>query len=856
MKEFGRGIGCVGLALLAGALLAGCGKKGAPQVILPLEILTTELGDAVRTRDYNNAVAVQGGVPPYDWRVSAGALPDGLVLGFNTGLIVGQPTAIGTFSFTVRVTDGSQPVQQATKDYTIDVAEPLVITTDALPDATVGLPYRVQFNKTGGTDPVTWSEGIAALPTGLTLDPDTGLITGTPVTAGQPAVSLRATDSATPPQQAVRSMGLTIHPGTSGPVTRASVGDSGAEADGASTNPRLGTDGLRVVFESAATNLIAADTNSASDIFLFDLLTGAVSRLSLTATGGEPNGASRRPAVNGALTALAFESDAVTLVPTDTNGVTDIFIRLITAATTGLVSLRSDGTQASAASAKPALSDDGQFVAFTYDATDLDPTDTNGVRDIYVRDRSAGTTTRISVGPGGAEVPEPSDNPSVASSTPVAIAFESAATGLTAPATSGTQQIFVRESGVNIAVSTVLHLGNTTADIVGTDHIGSNSLALTVDEHIGRRVHIFKGAGAGQERLVSSNTATTLFVDPPWDTLPDATSEFRVVSEADGASSNAAISANGKVVAFESLATNLIGTYDTNGVRDIYIHDRDTGRVARVSVGLALGNQLADIFSANTIGLSTLTMTPNEHVGRLVEITKGLGVGQIRRVIANDATTLTVDADWTTLPDGTSEFRVITEATGPSFTPSISEDGRYVAFASDAANLVPGDTNGLTDIFVHDRQTGITRLVSRNRDGTQANGPSRLPALSRNGQYCAFVSDATNLVPNDTNGLPDVFLAFAAGDNLPVITTHTLPDATVGAPYSVTLALMGGVAPFTWSLDGTSTLPPDLVLDAATGEISGTPSQAGTFTFTILVTDADGNTDTQFLSLTISEPPP
>ena len=852
MKESSRTIGCAVLALLACALLAGCGKKGAPRVILPLEILTTELGDAVRTRDYNNAVVVQGGVPPYDWRVSAGALPDGLVLGFNTGLIVGQPTATGTFAFTVRVTDASRPMQQVTKDYTIDVAEPLVITTATLPDATVGLPYRVQFNKTGGTDPVTWSNPLT-LPVGLTLDPDTGLIAGTPVTPGQPAISMRATDSATPPQVTTRSMPLLIHPGTSGAVARASVDASGAEADGASTNPRLGADGLRVVFESAATNLIAADTNNASDVFIFDLLTGAVSRLSLTATGGEPNDASRRPAVNGTLTALAFESAAINLVPSDANGVTDIFVRLISASTTGLVSLRSDGAQASAASAQPSLSDDAQFIAFTYDAADLAGNDTNGVRDIYVRDRSAGTTTRLSVGPGGAEVPEPSDNPSVSSSTPVAIAFESAATALTSPATSGTQHIFVRESGVNTVVSTVLHLGNTTADIVGTDHIGSNSLAMTVDEHIGRRVHIFKGTGAGQERLVSSNSPTTLFVAPVWDTTPNATSEFRVVSEADGASSNAAISANGKVIAFESLATNLIGAYDTNGVRDIYIHDRDTGRSARVSVGLALGNQLADIFTANTIGKTTLTMTVDEHVGRLVEITKGLGVGQIRRVLANDPTTLTVDADWTTLPDATSEFRVATEATAPSFAPSISEDGRFVAFASDAADLVPGDTNGVTDIYVHDRQTGLTRRVSVNRDATQANGPSRLPAISRNGQLCAFVSDATNLLATpDTNSVADVFLAFAGGDNLPVITTNSLPDATVGTPYSVTLAVMGGQAPFTWSLDGTSTLPPDLVLDANTGEISGTPSQAGTFTFTILLTDAAGKTDTQFLSLTIT----
>src|SRR5690242_12285413 len=90
--------------------------------------------------------------------------------------------------------------------------------------------------------------------------------------------------------------------------------------------------------------------------------------------------------------------------------------------------------------------------------------------------------------------------------------------------------------------------------------------------------------------------------------------------------------------------------------------------------------------------------------------------------------------------------------------PSASADGRYVAFSSWADNLVPNDTNDNPDIFVRDLQTGTTRLVSVASDGTQANGPSFTPSISADGDVIAFRSDATNLVSNDTEGRTDVFV--------------------------------------------------------------------------------------------------
>src|SRR5207249_8340068 len=99
-----------------------------------------------------------------------------------------------------------------------------------------------------------------------------------------------------------------------------------------------------------------------------------------------------------------------------------------------------------------------------------------------------------------------------------------------------------------------------------------------------------------------------------------------------------------------------------------------------------------------------------------------------------------------------------TEGNSASTQPSISADGRFVAFASDATNLVPGDTNGAIDVFVHDRLTGTTERVSVDSAGTQGNNSSAEPSISADGRFVAFDSSATNLVPGDTNGAEDVFV--------------------------------------------------------------------------------------------------
>jgi hypothetical protein len=131
------------------------------------------------------------------------------------------------------------------------------------------------------------------------------------------------------------------------------------------------------------------------------------------------------------------------------------------------------------------------------------------------------------------------------------------------------------------------------------------------------------------------------------------------------------------------------------------------------------------------------------------------------------------------------------QADNESFSPAISSAGRYVAFKSDATNLVANDTNDNSDIFVRDRTLGITERVSVASDGTQANGDSILPAISSDGRFVTFSSEASNLVAGDTNNLADIFLhdrqddttvrlvapaEFNTGSGIIIVASNVSPD--------------------------------------------------------------------------------
>lgn len=233
---------------------------------------------------------------------------------------------------------------------------------------------------------------------------------------------------------------------------RASVALGGfpTQPDGDSNKPSISADGRYVVFFSAATNLVAGDTNAVADVFLFDrTLATPTQRVSVGTGGVQGNGESVvfGQAVSNDGTKVAFESAATNLVVGDANGAGDVFVW--TAGATALVSVNSAGTgPGNGESLVSAISGNGRYVVFESDATDLVANDNNGVRDIFVRDLTANTTTRVSVGAGGAQA----NGASFAfGSTTISddgrfVVFESDASNLVTGDTNGVGDVFVRDT--------------------------------------------------------------------------------------------------------------------------------------------------------------------------------------------------------------------------------------------------------------------------------------------------------------------------------------------------------------------------------------------------------------------------
>lgn len=183
----------------------------------PLSILTTSLPNAAQGSQYNFPLAASGGVPPLTWAISAGALPPGVSLNTSTGQLSGTPTVQNTFSFTVKVTDSAllpptQQPQTATQALSLTVGAPgsLAITTTSLPQANTATLYNQQLHVSGGVGPFTWNLTSGILPSGLSLNPSAGVISGVPTAVSTNTFTVQVIDSEATPQKASATLTIAI----------------------------------------------------------------------------------------------------------------------------------------------------------------------------------------------------------------------------------------------------------------------------------------------------------------------------------------------------------------------------------------------------------------------------------------------------------------------------------------------------------------------------------------------------------------------------------------------------------------------------------------------------------------------
>jgi Tol biopolymer transport system component len=416
---------------------------------------------------------------------------------------------------------------------------------------------------------------------------------------------------------------------------------AGASADDAATfgRPQWSANG-RVVFTSASAKLVPGDTNGHRDVFVRDLAAGTTTLVSVGQNGLPANNDSDDASISADGRYVAFGSLASNLVAGDTNGFSDVFVRDLATGTTTRISLPPAGGQANGLSAfgSPAMiSANGRYVAFSSTAQNLAPGKPDFTREVYVADRQTGTLTRASVPQAGGWANGPSDAASVSNAG--VVVFQSAASNLVPGDQNGAKDVFVRDP----AAGTTVLVSHTPAGTSGNGASLAGLPGITPDG-----AHVVLSSGAS-------------------DLVPD----------------------------------------DANGATgDVFVYDRGRDAISLVSVGVGGA-----------------------------------------------------------------------PAKGTSTDPTVSADGRRVAFASFAANLVPGDTNGTTDVFVRDLQAAVTERASQTDTGDGANGISQLPAISADGTEVAFASRASNLVQGDGAGW-DLFAHVSTSDDeAPVVSCGPPDDA-------------------------------------------------------------------------------
>ncbi|MGH9040631.1 MAG: TolB family protein [Acidimicrobiia bacterium] len=362
-----------------------------------------------------------------------------------------------------------------------------------------------------------------------------------------------------------------------------------------SFRPWISANGRFVAFDSDSPALVTGDTNGVRDVFVHDRATGATDRVSLAADGSEADGQSQRPSLSSDGRFVAFWSDATNLVPDDTNDEADAFVYDRIDNVIRRVSVGPDGVQANGESLRPVISGDGSVVAYESAARNLTgkdligrSTDTNQARDVFVYDMVESTTTRVSVGSDGAQGTGESLRPSLSADGRL-VAFQSEA-AFDAADTNESRDVYVhdRESKTTTRVS----LSDTEAEGNG----GSFSPSLSADGN-----HVAFWSNASNLVDGDANGTSDIFVR---DIEEGATKRASVTSdgiEGDGDSSDPSLSPDGRYVAFWSAADNLVAR-DSNGVRDVFLHDLEDGKTVRASVASDGAQADADCYAPNVGG--------------------------------------------------------------------------------------------------------------------------------------------------------------------------------------------------------------------------------------------------------------
>jgi hypothetical protein len=398
----------------------------------------------------------------------------------------------------------------------------------------------------------------------------------------------------------------------------------GLQPNAPSDGPVCSNGGACVAFYSDATNLLpqgsGGDNNGYTDVYLVS--GDGVRRISQAEDGSSANGPSMaqrfRPSIDDNCTCVAYSTDASNLVPNDTNRRSDVVLTLLTDPQVNeLMSVGTDGNSANGSSSYASVSRDCSRVAFRSTASNLVDGDENGASDVFVHDRGSDTVTRVSVANDGSEADGPSTTPSI-SGDGRCVAFASQASNLMDGDTNGTYDIYVSCDGQITCRASV-----------SSDGAGANDISF-----------------------------------------------------------HPALNEDGTIVAFKSEADNLVEN-DLNGQPDVFVHNCATGTTERVSIGVG-GEESNDIAIPPSITRDGTRVAFGSFGSNLASVaTNGRSQIYVRDLEAGETVLISVNEE------GEAQ-----NGSSPDLPPSICPDGDFVTFASVATNLGANDNNGVQDIFI------------------------------------------------------------------------------------------------------------------------------------------------------------
>jgi hypothetical protein len=513
--------------------------------------------------------------------------------------------------------------------------------------------------------------------------------------------------------------------------------DGNGAGNGDSIPAGISTNGQFALFESAANNLVAGDTNGVNDVFIRDLLASVTTLVSVSTNGGAANGTSRSSVMTPDGRYVAFVSAASNLTPGDTNGIPDVFVRDLQAGTTTLASAGAMPFLATSSSELPLITPDGRYAAFYSTATNLVAGITSS-GEIYVTDLQQGTTIWASTN-SHSILQTLRNNPNGLSCNQAIsddgqfVAYEACPPSTMSPFPSGVALRYSLATGLTDIVNTNV------AGILSGLELNERNLSMTPDGRFIAFVANMNGINTGVAVWDAQSNATTV-----------ASLDLTQTAVTNSICDWPAITPDGRFVAFVSNATNLTANPLAAGFH-LYVRDLQAGTSVLVDADTNGVGSTPNLMTFPSMSDDGSVVAFDCLDGSLVANDNNRAYDVFARNLATSSTEL-ISAGLPGLPSLTPNASCIISSS------CISTNGRYVAFWSEADNLAAGDTNGLRDVFVHDLVSGTNFLVSVNTNGMSGNGLSTDPAISGDGRFVAFSSSSSDLVTNDTNNATDVFL--------------------------------------------------------------------------------------------------